>query len=239
MISFLKILNWFLLISVFIFVIKFTNRSILNQKIKINHISVVATEEKFLTDQNIFKYIKKLFPNLGNTKINRFQSAKLEAYLMLHPAIKNAEVYFEQNGNIGILVKQKKAVVRIKTLHDDYYLDEYGDKMKLCENYFPKLIVASGNINTTHHKEIFDFISFLSKSKFWYAQICQIHFAEEDIFLIPNIGDHKINIGDFNNISFKLDNLYKFYTKAISNKGWQTYSEINLKFNNQIVCTKR
>ena len=239
MINFFKVLKWSLLISILILLIKYSNRSTLNQKIKINHISIESTEEKFLTDQNILKYIKKLFPNFGNTKINSFQSAKLEAYLMLHPAIKNAEVYFEQNGKIGIVIEQKKAVVRIKTLNDDYYLDECGEKMKLCENYFPKLIVASGNISPANHKQIFDFIRYLNKSNFWNAQICQIYFAKEDIFLIPNIGNHKINIGNFNNISSKLDNLYKFYTKAISNKGWQTYSEINLKFNNQIVCIKR
>lgn len=239
MINFFKVLKWSLLISILILLIKYTNRSTLNQKIKINHISIESTEEKFLTDQNILKYIKKLFPNFGNIKINSFQSAKLEAYLMQHPAIKNAEVYFEQNGEIGIVIEQKKAVVRIKTLNDDYYLDEFGEKMKLCENYFPKLIVASGNISAANHKQIFDFIRYLSKSNFWKAQICQIYFAKEDIFLIPNIGNHKINIGNFNNISSKLDNLYKFYTKAISSKGWQTYSEINLKFNNQIVCIKR
>jgi len=239
MINFFKVLKWSLLISILILLINYTNRSTLNQKIKINHISIESTEEKFLTDQNILKYIKKLFPNFGNTKINSFQSAELEAYLMSHPAIKNAEVYFEQNGKIGIVIQQKKAVVRIKTLNDDYYLDEYGEKMKLCENYFPKLIVASGNISAANHKQIYDFIRYLSKSNFWNAQICQIYFAKEDIFLIPNIGNHKINIGNFNNISSKLDNLYKFYTKAISNKGWQTYSEINLKFNNQIVCIKR
>ena len=34
-------------------------------------------------------------------------------------------------------------------------------------------------------------------------------------------------------------NLYQFYKVAMPVKGWQTYSDINLKFNNQIVCARK
>ena len=37
----------------------------------------------------------------------------------------------------------------------------------------------------------------------------------------------------------KLDNLYHFYKIAMDLKGWQTYSDINLKFNNQIICVRK
>ena len=77
-----------------ILLIKYTNRSTLNQKIKINHISIESTEEKFLTDQNILEYIKKLFPNFVNTKINSFQQQSWKYNAT--SAIKSAEVYFEQ-----------------------------------------------------------------------------------------------------------------------------------------------
>ena len=73
--------------------------------------------------------------------------------------------------------------------------------MKLCENYFPKLIVASGNISPANHKQIFDFIRYLNKSNFWNAHDMPNILCQEDIFLIPNIGNHKINIGNFNNVS--------------------------------------
>lgn len=239
MINIFKILKWVFLFFILIFLVKFTNKNILNQTIKIDYIGIQAKEKKFLTIEGVLKYIKDLLPNFDNLTLNDFSANELENLLNLHPCINKAEVYTDQNGNIGILVKQKKAVVRIKNKTDDYYLDEYGKKMKLCENYFPKLIVATGDINFTHHQVIFDFVSLISESNFWNAQISQIYFSEDDVFLIPTVGDHKVNIGDFSNISVKLGNLYEFYTKVISNKGWQTYSDINLKFNNQIICTKR
>ena len=37
----------------------------------------------------------------------------------------------------------------------------------------------------------------------------------------------------------KLENLKLFYEKAIPKVGWEKYSIINLKYKNQIVCTKK
>ena len=79
----------------------------------------------------------------------------------------------------------------------------------------------------------------LSESGDRIKQITQIHFEKDDIFLIPRVGSQKINIGSFENIVEKLDNLYQFYKVVMHVKGWQTYSTINLKFDNQIVCVKK
>ena len=79
----------------------------------------------------------------------------------------------------------------------------------------------------------------INESEFWNAQIAQIHFEKDMILLIPRVGNHKINLGSFYNVSTKLDNLYQFYKSVMPVKGWQTYSEINLSFNNQIVCVRK
>ena len=57
--------------------------------------------------------------------------------------------------------------------------------------------------------------------------------------IIPRIGNHKIYFGDLLNLDEKLDYLYKFYKYILPSKGWDTYKLISLKYNNQIVCTKR
>ena len=55
----------------------------------------------------------------------------------------------------------------------------------------------------------------------------------------PENNGFDINIGGFEDIVEKLDNLYQFYKVAMPVNGWQTYSNINLKFNNQIVCVRK
>ena len=60
-----------------------------------------------------------------------------------------------------------------------------------------------------------------------------------DLTLIPRVGNQKIHFGMLINSTEKLANLYQFYKQAMPVKGWQTYSDISLKYNNQIVCTKK
>jgi cell division protein FtsQ len=118
-------------------------------------------------------------------------------------------------------------------------LDEFGRKMQISDNYTPKLVVATGEISAKNHIGIFEFIKLINNSDFWSAQITQIHFEHNNILLITRVGSQKINIGSFKNISEKLDNLYQFYIVAMPLKGWQNYSNINLNFNNQIVCVRK
>ena len=61
----------------------------------------------------------------------------------------------------------------------------------------------------------------------------------QEVILIPRVGSHKIHFGLLVDIRNKLDYLYQFYTKIIPIKGWQQYSDINLNFKNQIICTKK
>jgi cell division protein FtsQ len=67
-----------------------------------------------------------------------------------------------------------------------------------------------------------------------------MHLEEnEDIILIPRVGYQQIVFGKPVNVEDKFRKLKLFYEKGISDKGWNNYSYINLKFKNQIVCTKK
>ena len=57
--------------------------------------------------------------------------------------------------------------------------------------------------------------------------------------MYTRIGDHTITLGNFNNLNQKLNNLLLFYQKEFSVYIWDSYKDINLKFRNQIVCTKK
>jgi len=91
----------------------------------------------------------------------------------------------------------------------------------------------------SNHQEIFDFVSLINKSEFWKAQITQLHFMGNEVIMSPRVGDQKIRFGCLVDVKEKLNNLYEFYKQAMPVKGWQAYSDINLKFKNQVVCTKK
>jgi len=57
--------------------------------------------------------------------------------------------------------------------------------------------------------------------------------------LIPKIGNHTILFGDIKEMKDKFEKLIAFYKQGISKSGWNKYKTINLKFKNQVVCTKK
>ena len=72
------------------------------------------------------------------------------------------------------------------------------------------------------------------------AQITALEFDDKDeIIMYPRVGDHKIILGKAQNIEEKFEKLKIFYRHGLEKVGWDRYSHINLKFENQVVCTKR
>ena len=101
--------------------------------------------------------------------------------------------------------------------------------------------LATGNISEEYAKnQLFDFAQFLQKNKFWDSQIEQIHVNSKlDIELVPRVGNHYIILGKIEDYKENLTKLKLFYDKGLNKVGWNKYSVINLKFKDQVVCTKR
>ena len=89
--------------------------------------------------------------------------------------------------------------------------------------------------------ELYAMANYINADKFWKSQIQQIYINDEkDMELVPLVGNHKIIFGDTANMDVKFKKLMTFYTQGLSYTGWwNKYSSINLKYKNQIVCTKK
>ncbi|MAW21277.1 MAG: hypothetical protein CMD16_02635 [Flavobacteriales bacterium] len=236
----LIIFKWVLVTFLLLVTLSFTNERQTKQLLNLNKISIGVSEEDFINKQIILTYLVANNISFDSVLVNDFQIDDIEEILQLHPGIQDAEVYSNQKGDVNILVEQKKAIVRVKSNFDDCYLDKFGERMDLSENYTPCLLVATGKISSNNYKEIVAFVNEINKSDFWKSQLTQLHYHDDDdIILIPRVGKHKIHVGGLDNIKEKLDHLYQLYNVALPVKGWQTYSDINLKYKNQIICTKK
>ena len=233
------IFKWALAIAFLVVLLIFVNDRVAVQDISLNEIIINESADDFINKQIILSYLKMKSVSFDNILISDFPQEEIEDFLESHPLVKETEVYINQKGEIDILIEQKKAIVRIKSDNEDCYLDEFGKRMELSDDYTAKLLVATGAIAVEDYVGIYEFVKKVNRLEFWKAQFTQIHFANNQIFLIPRVGSQKINIGSFDNITDKLDNLYHFYKTVIPKKGWQTYSDINLKFKNQIVCARK
>ena len=113
--------------------------------------------------------------------------------------------------------------------------------MPLSRHYVAHVLVASGQIDEKLALgDLYKFALFLEEDDFWNDWIGQIYVdSDNNVELIPRVGNHKVVLGTFDDYQTKLENLRLFYEQAIPKVGWEKYSEINLKYKNQIVCIKR
>ena len=63
--------------------------------------------------------------------------------------------------------------------------------------------------------------------------------AKGDLVLTPKLGNTTVVVGDTTHLAEKFENLWAFYDQGVKKMGWDTYKTINLKYNNQLVCTKK
>jgi cell division protein FtsQ len=167
---------------------------------------------------------------------------EIEKTIATNAMIKSAKVFVTGNGGIRVVIKSRQPVLRVFTdAGTSYYIDKDGEKTPLSKNFTADLPLATGAVKEEFaKKELCDFALFLKNDKFWDSQIEQIVvLPNNELKLIPAVGNHIILLGKLENYKAKLDKLKTFYRKGLPATGWNRYSAINLKYDKQVVGTKR
>jgi cell division protein FtsQ len=233
---------------------------LLCNEIKINILDSANT--KFIFQEDVIDLLSKNTQGMLGYPVNQINLKELENLLVSHYAIRNAELYVTEKGKLNIEITQHKPVVRIIDRSDKgYYISEDGTIMPLTKNFSPFVLVASGyitgplsnnrsgnildfDISRLNKKEkvlydIFRLVKYINKDEFWSSQIVQIYVNENYEFeLIPRVGPHIIKFGDISYYEDKFEKLKTLYLDGFNKTGWNNYTTINLKFENQIVCIK-
>lgn len=201
-----------------------------------------SAEKQFVKAKDIETLItnKKLYPvGKSFTDIN---TLAIRDTILTNKLVKSAEVYTTSKGAIVANVYQKEPVLRvISDTKGRFYIDGNRERMPVSSNFSVYVPLATGAIDENFAKnKLFDFAAFLNDNPNWDAWIEQIVVKpDKEVELIPRIGDFKILLGNLENYPAKLAKFTLFIEKGLNTVGWNRYSEINLKYENQVVCTKR
>ena len=218
----------------------------------------------FLNKMDIQQLIKERGDSIIGQPKSTVNIPELENALNSHPDIASSEVYITVNGEVKVKVTQRKPIIRIiNTNGDSYYLDIEGTLMPLSDKYTARVLIANGDIIEPYAKrytysiariaadsvmsknsmldELYAMANYINADEFWKAQVQQIYVnTDKDMELVPRVGDQKIIFGDTTAMDEKFKKLLTFYRQGLNTTGWwDKYSTINLKFKNQIVCTKK
>ncbi len=200
-----------------------------------------SADRHFIDRKDVLSILKNTSLYPINQRLRDINTEKIERKVADNELIDRVSVYKTPSGNINIEVTQKTPVLRVFSTQGSYYIDEHGHIMPVSPRYATYLPIASGNIEKSFATtDLYKFALFLQKHDFWNNQIEQIYvYPNKEVELIPRVGDHRIFLGSFDDFREKMDHLQLFYEQAIPKVGWEKYRIINLKYKNQIVCTKK
>ncbi len=221
-------------------------------------------ENTFVDEDEVKLFFNERQDSILNTSIKNIDVTQLEQALNTHPAIENADVSVDVNGDVNVSVMQRTPMVRVINADgESYYIDSESKLMPLNDKYTARILIATGaifepysqryttTVNDIAKHELYSKVSvlddiykvtqYINKDSVLISLIHQLNITKEkEIELFPSIGNHKIIFGDAENIEEKFNKLKLFYIEGMNKTdGWNKYSTVNIKYKNQVVCTKK
>lgn len=198
-------------------------------------------------------------PVLG-APVGSLDAPGIETRLRNIPCVASAEVYHTLDGILHVKVRQREPVVRVFNADGtSYYIDEEGWTMPVDPDYTARVLVVTGALaepiaangvrsvyesdSVQQHfrsDDIHRLALFVRTDPLWNALIDQVVVTADGGFeLIPRIGGQRILLGDGTALKQRFEKLRLFYREGIPKADWRRYSRIDLRFADQVVCTKR
>lgn len=258
---FLKILFWAAVIAYYFLAWGFVSERRRGQPCTSVEITVVdSLRSRFVTAKDISRMVDNRTQKIAGIRFDSIHTSRIRQRLEDFAPIRRADIYKTVNGAVHIDVTQRTPVLRVINRYgESFYLDERGALLRHSGRYCAHVPVANGYINLRPEqknynvltaevaggkrnimRELFELAGYINDNRFWKAQIQQIYVNEDgDFELIPLVGAHVIVFGAFDKPEAKFSKLESFYRHGLNVKGWNTYDVINLKYEGQIVATKR
>lgn len=228
-------------VLLFIFLVSFSAKRhackpVSDIQITIDH----SSKNRFVNDELIRKILDGKALKVSSMPLGNLDIFKIEKTLNQNPFIKEAQVYKDVDGKLQVKIKQKMPIMRVNTGNEEYYLSDELTKIPLSNLYSAEVILAGGAIEKSDFEGLKMLLDFVSADKLLKKHIIAVKKEGPNSFiLLVNKGDYIIEFGELNNFDEKFEKLKLFYDQYLSKVGMDYYSKINLKFNNQIVATKR
>ena len=236
--------NWnyikaFLLLALVVFLYGFSLQRNNHRKLSDLTVNFIGNENLYITHETVNKLLIQKEEGITSVPKEILDLNVLESALISNSMIKSAEVYVTVNGEVKAEIEQRKPIARVNT-NASYYIDDQGFYMPLSSNHSARVPLVTGFVNKKQLENVFKIAEKIHKDAFLKKHIVEIHQNEDkSINLKTRVLDFEINLGKLEHLDKKINNLKAFYQKAKKDNALINYSKVNLKFDSQVVCTKK
>ena len=227
-----------LLFGVVVFLFAFASARNTTRKVSQPNVKFVGENNLFITNQTVSKLLIQNQQGIKNVLKEALDLNELEQSLNSNPMIKSAEVYVSVNGTLNAEIEQKTPLARVST-NASYYIDDEGAFMPLSSNYSARVPLVTGQVEKNNLNNIYQVAKKVKADEFLKKHVIEIHQSgKKEIFLKLRHCDFVVKLGTIEFLDKKINNLKVFYKKNLKENTLNRYSQVNLQFDNQVVCTK-
>lgn len=256
-----KISLWILFLLGVIILTSVAN-NVQKEKVLLRPEITIATdgEHPFLSEEEVMQLLDRKGLWKDGMLKEDLDVHKIEQVLSDISQVKEAKVFSNIGSTWKIDLTLRKPIARIfNKFNESYYLDQDGETMSTTSSYSARVLVVTGEvldrksgpsvfeiINNDSlksiHKldEIYRISNYVCHDPLLHSLIGQLYLKKNgDFVLIPLVGDVEIVFGTAaseREVAEKFKKLVIFYREALPSVGWDKYSEISLKYDDQIVC---
>lgn len=217
--------------------LSFSLKRFSSQTITDNKISVKMSEKTpvyFVDEKDIREIVKKENPS---GKVGNLNIPALEKKINSLPAVDSANVYLNLNGKLNLDIKQRVPVFRLNKDGRDFYVDEKGVEFPISRTYSHPCMLVTGNVQPDEYEKLAELVEKIDKDDFSKKYFIGISKNKDSYSLLTSEGNYRVEIGDLDNIDFKVKGFKTFVEKYLVYQDPQKYNMVSVKYQNQIVTT--
>ena len=228
-----------LIMAVVVFLYSFSLKRSERRRLK-DIVIEFAENENFITHEKVNKLLIQNYEDVKSIPKEKLDLNNVENRLDSDPMIKKAEVYATVDGKLKAVIQQRQPIGRVYDGASSYYVDYDGKQMPLSESYTARVPLVTGDLLQIETKKLHHVLKYIADDEFLRKNIIGLDVRPTGgIRMLSRGYDYEIMFGRVVNVERKFNNYKAFLQNAVKDTLLAHYKTINLKFTQQVVCTKK
>lgn len=205
----------------------------------------ISMEKRGLSDtitvRGVRAELRKYPKRLVGAPLPSVNTLDVEEYLMKLNNFEDVKCYMSTNGFLNVRITPMIPEIRVFDGDDSYYVNRQGKRIRSNAEFFADVPIVAGHFSDKLQPHtVLPVVRFVQANPVLRELVAMyIVRGPDDIMLVPRVTGHIINFGDTTRLEQKRRMLLTAYRNIIPYKGWQQYDTISVKFQDQIVATRR
>ena len=183
--------------------------------------------------------IKKLVLKYIDKSKDSITISLIEQELDKNTYVEKSQVFKTVGQKLNVNINQKEPIARLITKDSVFYLDRNSNFMSLSKLQSVKVPIVFGFDSETDLEYLTKISLLIKEDSFLESNVSQILVNDNNISLKLRGYQASILIGEKIKLKNKIKNLKAFYIRAKEENNLNSYKELNLQFDNQVVAVKK